>query len=323
MKEIVFLNQNAAKWRKFEETLDKPPKDQPDLIADLFIQLTDDLAYARSYYPKSQTTRYLNNLTQKAYSIIYRNKRENMSRLVRFWRYEFPEVIYHSRRYILYSFIIFTLSVLIGMISTANDDTFVRLILGDAYVEMTLANIESGDPMAVYKQMNEADMFMGITLNNIMVSLYAFIYGIFLSIGTAYILFINGVMLGSFQYFFHQHDVLYESLLTIWIHGTLEIWAIIVTGGAGLMMGHSLLFPGTYSRRNALIKAGQQGAKIIIGLLPLFVVAGALEGFITRHTEFPAIIRLLIILSSIAFIIYYFIIYPRQLTQLTQDGQPD
>ena len=82
--------------------------------------------------------------------------------------------------------------LLIGIISTANDDKFVRLILGDSYVNMTMENIAKGDPMAVYKKMNQVDMFMGITFNNIVVSFYTFIAGILLTFGTGYMLFSNG-----------------------------------------------------------------------------------------------------------------------------------
>ena len=87
------------------------------------------------------------------------------------------------------------IALIIGVFSAANNDSFVRLILGDSYVNMTSENISKGDPMAVYKQMNQVDMFLGITFNNIRVSFFAFMLGILFSFGTAYILFSNGIML--------------------------------------------------------------------------------------------------------------------------------
>jgi uncharacterized membrane protein SpoIIM required for sporulation len=215
-----------------------------------------------------------------------------------------------SLRFVLISFLIFTISGIIGAISAANDDTFVRLIMGDAYVNETLANIEKGDPMAVYKQMGQTEMFLGITFNNVRVSFFVFIAGIFTSLATGYLLFYNGIMLGAFQYFFFQKGLLITSVLTIWIHGTLEISAIIIAGAAGIIMGNGILFPGTYTRTQSFGRAAKKGLKIIIGLVPVFFVAGFLEGFITRMTSMPDIIKIAIILGSAIFILIYFIFIP-------------
>lgn len=313
MKEIRFVNLNANRWEQFEQLLNIPGKADPDTMAELYIQLTDDLAYAKTYYPNSNTTKYLNQITGKAHQVIYSNKKEKKNRIVTFWTYELPIEVKKQHRKLLYSFVIFFVSVLIGMVSTAHDDTFVRLILGESYVNMTLSNIEKGDPMAVYKQANEMNMFLGITINNIRVSFFAFVLGLFISVGTGIILFYNGVMLGAFSYFFYQHDLLAESIFTVWIHGTLEIAAIIIAGGAGLVLGNSILFPGTYKRKTSFLKGVKSGVKIVVGLMPIFIVAGFLEGFITRHTEFPYSARGTIILTSLAFIIWYFIIYPNKI----------
>lgn len=315
MKEITFLKKNAEKWNEFEALLDKKDKDDPDRLSELFLELTDDLSYSRTFFPSSTTTNYLNQLTAKVHRKIYRNKKERSGRLVDFWKRELPLLFKKSHKQLFYSFITFAIAILIGAISAANDDTFVRLILGDTYVNQTLENIEKGDPMAVYKKMNEMDMFLGITINNIKVSFFAFMAGIIFSFGSIYILFTNGIMLGAFQYFFHEHDLLYESMLTIWIHGTLEISAIVIAGCAGIIMGNSILFPGTYPKGTSFINGAKQGLKIVIGLVPIFITAGFLEGFVTRHTEMPAYLSLLIISGSMAFIIWYFIIYPIRLNK--------
>ncbi len=108
--------------------------------------------------------------------------------------------------------------------------------------------------MAVYKGMSEGSMFLTITINNIRVSLLAFAAGVLFSVGTGYILFRNGIMLGAFHYLFFEHGYFDDTILTIWIHGTLEITAIIIAGAAGLIMGNGLLFPGTYPRAYAFRK---------------------------------------------------------------------
>jgi uncharacterized membrane protein SpoIIM required for sporulation len=310
VKEILFLKQNAEKWNQLEDFLKNKKNMDLDRLAEYFIELTDDLAYSKTFYPESATTRFLNELTSRFYQLIYRNKKEKRSRILAFWRYELPAVIRRSYKYLAYAFAIFIISIFIGIISSANDAKFVRLIMGDHYVNMTLENIEKGDPMAVYKQINEIDMFLGITLNNVRAAFWAFVLGVTFSIGSFYVLFINGVMLGSFQYFFYQKGLLIESVMTIWIHGTLEISAIIIAGGAGLLIGSSMLFPGTYSRKLSFMNGVKHGIKIIIGIVPMFIVAGFLEGFVTRHTDMPDGLRIGIIIVSFVFIIWYFIIYP-------------
>ena len=194
----------------------------------------------------------------------------------------------------------------------ANDQDFVRLILGNGYVDMTLDNIANGEPMAVYNGSSEVPMFLGITLNNVMVSFNCFAMGLLTSFGTGYMLLSNGIMVGAFQTFFYQHDLLWESSLAIWLHGTLEIWAIIVAGAAGLALGNGWLFPGTYSRLESFRRGAKRGLKIVIGTVPVFIMAGFIEGFITRHTELPDMLRLGVILTSLAFILFYYIYLPNR-----------
>jgi uncharacterized membrane protein SpoIIM required for sporulation len=306
MREVVFVQKNQDKWVQFE----KNPPAGADEVAATFIELTDDLSYARTFYPDSGTERYLNQLAGKYYLNIYKNKKQSYSRFITFWKTELPLMFYSAHRQLLLAFVIFAVAMLAGAFSAAHDEDFVRLILGDSYVNMTLENIEKGDPMAVYKGGDSGFMFLYIMLNNIRVAFYAFVAGIFLSVGTAGVLFYNGVMLGSFQYFFFQHGVLKESLLSVWIHGALEIPAIVIAGCAGLILGNSILFPGTYSRMESLWMGVRRGVKIVAGLVPVFILAAFLESFVTRHTEMPVWLSLVIIGGSAAFIIFYFVIYP-------------
>ncbi len=313
MRESAFVKANIGKWEEFESLIATKVKKDPDQLADLFIQLTDDLSYAKTHYPKSEVTQYLNNLSTKVHQYIYRNKKERSNRFVEFWKLELPLIFWQHRKEFLYSFLFFLGACIIGAFSAAHDDNFVRLILGDQYVNMTLNNIERGVPLGVYGEMAQTDMFVLITFNNIRVSFIAFALGIVASIGTVYALFNNGVMLGSFQYFFYSKGLLVTSLLTIWIHGTIEIISIIMAGGAGLIMGNSMLFPGTYTRIESLRRGALTGAKVVLGLVPLFIIAGFLESFVTRLFGMPDFVKALIIFGSLAFMIYYIILYPRKL----------
>lgn len=310
MNEATFIKQNKNKWENYDQLLKRSSQISADQLAELYIKIADDLSFARTHFGNGQLTQHLNSLASRIHLSVYKNKKEDSYRIITFWKDELPKVMSESLRYVLISFLIFVISATIGALSAAHDDTFVRLIMGDDYVNATLANIEKGDPMAVYKQMGQTEMFFGITYNNIRVSFMVFAAGLFTSFASGFILFQNGIMLGAFQYFFYQKGLLFTSVLTIWIHGTLEISAIILAGAAGIIMGNGILFPGTYSRINSFRKSAKKGMKIVIGLVPIFMVAGFLEGFVTRQTEMPTILKLSIILGSAFFILIYFIFIP-------------
>ncbi|MAP55032.1 stage II sporulation protein M [Altibacter sp.] len=313
MREAAFAKQNKDKWLRFESVLRNNVQIHPDELSALYLEITDHLSYAQTFYPQSNTLQYLNGLSVLAHQKIYKTKRESRSRFITFYTQEFPLFFSSYHKQLLIAFITFLLFSLIGAYSAATDGNFVRLILGDGYVNMTLNNIEKGDPMAVYKDMNELNMFLGITINNIRVALLAFSFGIFLSLGTLFILMRNAIMLGSFQYFFYDQGLLWESARTIWIHGTIEISVIIIAGCAGLVLGNSILFPGTYTRRQSFVRGTKDGIKILLSTIPFFIIAGFLEGFVTRHTEMPDWLAILIIGGSLFLILFYYVYYPIKL----------
>lgn len=313
MREAAFVKQNKDKWLKFENVITNKSQIHPDELSNLYIEVTDHLSYAQTFYPGSKTLEYLNHIASKSHQIIYKTKRESSKRFITFFTEEFPLLMYQYQKQLLIAFLTFLLFTIIGAYSAAHDGTFVRSILGDGYVNMTLENIDQGDPMRVYKEQGELDMFLGITINNIRVSLYAFIYGVLFSIGSLYIIMQNAIMLGSFQYFFFEKGLGWESVRTIWIHGTIEISVIIIAGCAGMVVGNSILFPKTYTRLASFKRGVKNGLKIVTSTIPFFIIAGFLEGFVTRHTEMPDWLAILIIGSSFTLIIFYYVIYPRQL----------
>ena len=312
MREAAFVQRNKEKWQRLEQVL--AHRDQglsADESSSLYIELTDDLSYARTFFPGTEVTQYLNELAVGMHQHVHKNQKTTSGRFITFWAEELPLLMASSRKQLLIAAAVFFTACAIGALSAHYDTTFTRLIMGDYYVDMTLENIKNGKPMDVYGGGHEVDMFFGITLNNIMVSMMAFTAGIIFSYGTWMMLMYNGVMLGCFQYFMYQQGVLRESVLSIWIHGTIEISSIVIAGAAGIVMGNGLLFPGTYTRLASFRRSAQQGLKIVIGLVPCFIVAGFLESFVTRHspvmyTEASASI----ILASVVFIIVYFIVYP-------------
>ena len=306
MREGLFIKKNIDKWKDYQYD----PATDPDEMAGQFTELVNDLGYARTFYPHSKVTPYLNGLASKIYLGIYRNKKERVSRIVRFWKIELPMVVRQYRREMLYSFFVFTFFAVLAAFSAAHDETFVRGVLGNDYMNMTEANIAKGDPFGVYKDAHPLNMFIKIAFNNIKVSFFVFVSGFILSIGTVWQLFINGVMLGAFQYYFFSKGLGWASVLVVWIHGTLEISSIIIAGAAGFILGNSILFPGTYKRLHSLKRGAKDGVKLMIGLVPIFFVAAFLEGFVTRYSSMPIWLSVMILAGSLTFIIWYFIIYP-------------
>lgn len=320
MKEITFLKDRSGKWEEFEKLL-KEKHTNPRELAGLFIEVTDDLSYSRTHYPKSKTTQYLNGLAARVHQEIYKNKKENRGRILSFWRTEVPSSMARHQRQLLLSFFVFGICSVVGFLSEMYDENFVRIILGDYYVDETIERIRKGNPLGIYGEGDQGSMFIMITLNNILVSFRVFAMGLLFSFGTGYELFRNGIMLGAFHGFFWRYHLLGKSLLVVWIHGSFEISAIILAGAAGFVLGNSILFPGTYKRLDSFKIGAVSSLKIVMGVVPIFIVAGFLESFVTRYTNMPIALSLFIILGSLAFVLWYFVLYPlalsRRLTNLS------
>lgn len=316
MREGLFIRKNIEKWKQYQYER----ATEPDEMAQQFTELVNDLGYSKTFYPQSKVTQYLNGLASRIYLGIYKNKKEESSRLISFWKKELPLTVAKYHRELLYALLLFTVFTLMAIFSTIQDQSFVRGVLGDGYVDMTEENIAKGDPFGVYKDKDKFQMFMAIALNNIKVSFMVFVGGFLVSIGTIWMLFNTGIMLGSFQTFFFLKGLGIQSILVVWIHGTLEISAIIIAGGAGFIVGNSILFPGTHKRLDSLKRGTKDGLKLMIGLVPVFIVAGFFEGYITRYSTMPKLLSISILISSFTFIIWYFIIYP---IKVKRRFQPD
>lgn len=320
MTEVSFIRHNIERWENMELVCENAATGSPDELAATYEELTADLAFAQTHFPDARITSYLNDLALAIHVQLYRRKPGSWKKVWEFVRYDVPQAMYEGRRYLLASLIVFLVGAAVGIISQLGEPDFARIVLGDYYVDMTLDNIEAGQPMAVYSGGGETDSFLSITWNNVGVAMMAFASGLLTLFGTGTLLIQNSVMLGSFQTFFFQQGVGIESVLAIWLHGTLEISSIVVSGGAGLMLGTGWLFPGTLKRKDAFQRSARQALRIVVGTVPIFVVAGFIEGFFTRHTEWPDGLRFAVIFLSAAFIYYYIIWLPKHLATSKKQG---
>jgi uncharacterized membrane protein SpoIIM required for sporulation len=306
LREALFIKKNKDRWN----TISQSPSEDTDQMAAEFVQLTDDLGYSRTFYPHSKVTRFLNEEASKRYLNIYRNRREDRNRIVTFFKYDLPLTVGKHQGVLLTCFSLFILFFFVGFYSSVKDEHFVREMMGDAYVNMTEQNIEKGNPFGIYQEGNSFLMWLGIMINNISVSFRYFAEGLLFPFFTVPEMIRDGVMTGSFDYLFYSKGLGSLFFLTVMIHGTLELSALVVSAAAGIVMGKSWLFPGTFTRLDAFKQGVKDGIKMITGLVPVFMTSAFFEGFVTRHYRMPVWISGFILAASLFFVVGYFVVYP-------------
>lgn len=315
MTEVKFIQSNLEKWSGMEQICAQAATAAPEELAEAYQELCADLAFAQTHYPEARITTYLNDLTLALHVQVYRRRVSFWQKAKEFFVHEVPITFYRCRLHLAASLAVFVIGMLIGIGSQIDDPEFARGILGNRYVEMTLHNIQQGTPMAVYNSSLESNMFLGITMNNLGVSLLTFVGGVLTFFGTGANMMYNAVMVGCFQTFFFQHGVGYESVLAIWLHGTIEISTIILAGASGIRLGIGWLFPGSLTRKAAFRRSAKEGLKMCLGSAPLVTLAAFIEAFFTRHTEWPDLLRIAVIVLSLMLVIFYVVVYPRKVAK--------
>ncbi len=310
MREALFIKKNKDRWERIKHL----PSDDIDEMAEEFTQLTDDLGYAKTFYPHSKITRFLNAEASSRYLSIYKNRKEEKNRIVTFFKYDVPQTVGKHHTILLLCFILFVSFLLLGFLSSVKDENFVREMLGDAYVNESQKNIDEGNPFGIYQTGSSIIVWLGIMVNNISVSFTFFAKGLLFFYFLIDNLITEGLRLGAFEQMFFARKLGLQSLLTIMIHGTLELSALIISAQAGIVLGKSWMFPGTVSRLAAFKQGAKEGIKIITGLIPVFITAAFFESFVTRtYNIMPLWLNILILAASLSFVIWYFVVYPIQL----------
>ena len=309
MREALFIKKNKDKWAKIQQS----PATDADELANDFTELVNDLAYAKTFYPTSKVTKFLNGQASKIYLSIYQNRKEEANRLAGFWKYDLPLTVRKHHSTILLLFIFFSIFFMIGFFSSMYDPGYMRDMVGDGYVDMTEDNIANGNPFGVYQTGTPFIVWLGIFINNTVVALTFYAKGIALGIPTIISLLQEAVRLGAFDYMFTSKGYGEMFILTVFLHGSLEISSIILASASGVILGKSFLFPGTIGRLASLKQGAKDGLKILIGIIPILMVAAFFESFVTRHYRMHIVFSLSILLSSSGFLVWYFIIYPIRL----------
>lgn len=312
MKEEKFISQNSETWKNLEATLERLKskslyhfnKDELDSFFSCYNLTCGHLSYSRTNYGNSNTTNYLNKLVASAHSYIYTTKSFSIKRLFVFLVIGFPQLIKKNWKPLLLSSSIFLLAMVISfiftLISTDNAGAFISPEMADSILERNVNEYAANRNGAVLSPF--------IFTNNIKVGILAFALGITLAIGTIYVVYTNGYMLGALAalYFHKGGSLLFWALILP--HGILELFAIFVCGGAGIIIGYSIINPGKYSRRDSFIIRGKESIKLVLGTIPIFIIAGIIEGYFTPSSLFSEVAKLIFAMTTLILLIIYLVL---------------
>jgi uncharacterized membrane protein SpoIIM required for sporulation len=243
----------------------------------LYRQTASDLATVREDVTSNQLSFYLNQLLGRAHNLIYMGHKQKISGLVRFYTETFPRVFRETFWQTFLAFLIFTVTGIATWAVTIHDPAFAHRLLGPEMMatiekrEMWTKSIVTIKPLAA----------SGIMTNNLAVCFTTFAMGITAGIGTIYMMFTNGLLIGVIGAATWQAGMALQLWSFVAGHGALELPAIFISGGAGLEIARGMLFPGLLPRREALALAGGRAARLMIGIIPMLVVAGVIEGFVS------------------------------------------
>ena len=246
-------------------------------LALLYRQTAADLSSAREHRADAQLAAYLNQLLARAHNLIYSGARPRTRGIFAFYATTFPAMFRETWRYTLAATAIFVVGGLAGVGMTLADPGFSRFVLGGAMMDTIEKRVMWTHGILAVKPLASS----AITTNNLSVSFAAFAMGVTAGIGTAWMMLLNGVLIGVIGVACFRAGLSVSLWSFVAPHGSLELPAIFIAGGAGLILGRGLLDPGTLPRREALAAAGGKAIRLLLGVIPLLLIAGAIEGFVS------------------------------------------
>lgn len=283
MISVAWLKKRQPYWARLESLLGDIKqhglhalgRDDLRELGLLYRQTATDLSAVRSDPSSVQQSRYLNQLLGRAHNAVYSGQKKTVSRVIQFFWNEYPVIF---RRYLSYtaaSTAIFALGALAGMFITLSNPDYMREFLGPQMVS-TIEKHEMWTHSVVSAAPQESSFIM---TNNMTVSFLTFAGGITAGLWTLFQLFFNGMLLGVIGVACAMNDMSVKLWSFVAPHGVLELPAIFIAGGAGLRLAQALLFPGTLSRRDSLAIGGNQAVQLLVGVIPVLIIAGTIEGF--------------------------------------------
>jgi uncharacterized membrane protein SpoIIM required for sporulation len=290
-----FINERKTVWQRLEEllnlldgmTLRRLHREEVRELGRIYRRTASDLAIARAESRDPRLVNYLNSLVIRAHGRIYRSDSQGGARARKFFVRDFPQAFRRTWRYTATAFAVFLVFSGIAFFGTRHDPEFSEFAgISPFFREAVINNRKHW-----WERLNEANQIGStqIFTNNIKVTFYAFALGAMFGLGTLYILAYNGAMFGAIIALTYRAGFGNDLLSFVVGHGVIELSCIFIAGGAGLLIGTALLIPGDLSRGDALKSRGLEAVRLIVGCIPVLVVAGIIEGFISPAPISPII----------------------------------
>lgn len=304
-----FVKMHREEWKQLEELITVFTKSRNAITGDnitrfhrLYQKAAQNLSYSQTYFPNDEVTQYLNGLVSKSHNLLYKDQVSSFKQIRYFFSTQFVGLFMEQWKFVVAAMILFTFGALGSYLSVVNDPLHIYSILP--------AEIAQGvDPDQLGKGHAAVDsslMSAEIMTNNIQVAILAFAGGVTFGILTVYLLIYNGIIVGALAALFWHHGKTYDFWAYIVPHGMIELTAIFIAGGAGLLMGYKLFIPGPFTRVYQLKSHAKRSVQLLLGTIPLFVLAGIIEGFITPapiSLEAKYIVAFLTVIGLILYVV--------------------
>lgn len=302
-----FLESRLEKWKRLEELTARASRvrlrnltgQEVREFGRLYRRTAADLAIAREEVRDQRLVNYLNHLVGRAHGAIYRSESSGFGVFLSFFRYEFPAIFRKAFPYTLASFLLFLLPAVFAFLLSYFDVAF-----GEAVSPGLKRMIEAHENWT--ESVNKANPLVTtfIQSNNIQVTFFAFAGGVLAGLGTVYVMVLNGIHFGMVMGLCVRYQF-WDIPIFVTGHGVIELTAIFISGGAGLLIGKALLMPGDLRRIDALVTNGLLAIKLILGCIPMLIVAGLIEGFISPAHISPWYKYSVSIVSALVLIAYF------------------
>lgn len=316
-----FIAENRENWQKLEKMLgtaetsglDRFSHKQLREFGILYRKVCSDLVHVRSATSNADLTEYLNSLVSRGYAGIYSGRRFRLRALADFFVRTFPRELRRRARYFALSAALLLGGSVFGFLAVSFDHNSRYYLMphehmhSDPSERVEEALRAEGEGGRIKSAGQSAAFSSFLFTNNIRVALLAFAAGITFGVGTALVLGVNGVMLGAVAADYHQRGAALFFYSWVLPHGIMELTSVVIAGAAGLLLGRAILWPGEYTTLDSLRIRGRSALVLVLGSIPLFVVAGLIEGSLSQINP-PAIpywFKLLVAATTGVFLLLY------------------
>ncbi len=313
-----FYHDRQQVWQQFahlvqrgQHSLQQFSPDEVRQLGQLYRTVASDLALAQREFPRHKVTAYLNQLVAQGHALVYQGEPLATRRLRRYFTHRLPQVFRQTVHFTLLAALLLCLPALLLGLVVYTDPDAVRIFL-PAQIQQLIPMVEQQE-LWVDIPVQERPYFSSVIMtNNIRVSFMAFAGGMTAGLFTVYIMVFNGLLLGGLTGLTAHHGVGWELWHFVIGHGVIELSTIFIAGGSGLMLGWAIINPGLFSRRDALVLAARQALYLILGCVPLLIIAGLIEGFISPNENIPPLVKWAVGIGSGLLMFAYLLLAGRQ-----------